>query len=1014
MQVVFLGGASGVGASCVALELGGKWIVVDAGVRVDKRGDPLPDLALLDGKAVQAIFVTHAHADHIGALPLVHQAFPTAPIFASRATSLLMEVMLADALKIMSRRAAAELETPLYPESLVAGMLNQVRPLPVGQRLSLPPLPDVTVETTRAGHVAGAISLGFSAPDGTVVISGDVSMTPQRTVLGAALPKMAHPDLLVLESTYGARLHPNRQAEEQRLAEGVAAGIARGGHVLVPCFALGRAQEILLILQSAQQKGDIPPFPIWVDGLGRRVCATYRLIPEALTPSLQRQIRKGFDPFAGQTVKMVQDERERERILAGPPACIVASSGMLTGGPSAWFALRLASRPEASIMITGYQDEESPGKRLLDLAEQKTGLLDLGGQQVQVACQVSKYSLSAHADGGELAALASALRPATVMLVHGDQEAREALQERLVGMEVALPSDGSGRVFETKRARPAEPPQAEEIVSLEALPEGIGGGAPLEPAQVERLWEVVMRTPALDTVTARQLALIWYGTANEETEQAVQIALSQAGAFFVPLASVPGAYQARERDIVKPARPVNAVTTLAGQIILVRDPLTGLQVARCIGVERAARVSVQWPEGQRARTHFPLLAVQEVVGPFSTPAELDWDEIARQLAELVKRSRQLRQRIALADLARQMEPERTYSLEEVCPLAGMNPEVLVERLAVALVLARHPRLFMQQAPVWERGKAARYSVNPSWREAASDPAEVERPDQTWILSIVERHLGTPPGLYRRSVDPLTGQVTLAFHFPDVARVKYAEAIAAAAAEAEVEITVAPQAHQGALVEAAQKLLPAGLALKKAPAIHLSQKEIHLRTIGQADDEALKEAQERFAAETGWKLVFERETQFVLTATSAPASRGRMEQNAAQALIRQTLGPESGLYKVGIEVSMGALVLRFHFPAVARVQYAEQIAALEQQTGWKIEIYSGTHQGALDVALRSLLPPEAQMRGAPSLHYDEQQVVANYEGTLDEAAIAKVQEAFLAKTGWKLLLKSKQQVGSPSS
>src|SRR5438045_9164151 len=112
MQVVFLGGASGVGASCLAIQLAGQWFVVDAGVRVDRKADPLPDLALLEGKDVRAIFVTHAHADHIGSLPLVHQAFPSAPIFASRGTALLLRVMLADPLKVMNKRAVAELELP--------------------------------------------------------------------------------------------------------------------------------------------------------------------------------------------------------------------------------------------------------------------------------------------------------------------------------------------------------------------------------------------------------------------------------------------------------------------------------------------------------------------------------------------------------------------------------------------------------------------------------------------------------------------------------------------------------------------------------------------------------------------------------------------------------------------------------------------------------------------------------------------------------------------------------------
>ncbi|HZT99567.1 MAG TPA: MBL fold metallo-hydrolase, partial [Ktedonobacteraceae bacterium] len=130
MQVLFLGGANEVGASCLAIELAGSWIVVDAGIRLGA-SDPLPDLAQLEDKQVRAIFVTHAHADHIGALPLLHQAFPHAPMYASRATGLLMEVMLADAVKIMERRAADEMELPLYPPALVSSMLQMVRPLPI-------------------------------------------------------------------------------------------------------------------------------------------------------------------------------------------------------------------------------------------------------------------------------------------------------------------------------------------------------------------------------------------------------------------------------------------------------------------------------------------------------------------------------------------------------------------------------------------------------------------------------------------------------------------------------------------------------------------------------------------------------------------------------------------------------------------------------------------------------------------------------------------------------------------
>ncbi|MEN9936584.1 MAG: hypothetical protein RLZZ387_3163 [Chloroflexota bacterium] len=858
MRLQFLGGASGVGATCQLIEVGGRHILVDAGVRMGGV-DRLPDLAGLDGVDLAAILVTHAHADHIGALPLVASRYPATPIYASPATIALVEVMLGDAVRVMARRASEELELPLYDDVLVAATLRQLRPLQAGAQ-ALPELPGVAVHAHRAGHIAGAVSIGLEAGDGRLVISGDVSATPQRTILGAALPAPKHPDLLVLESTYGARLHPNRAQEERKLAEAVAQVVVRGGHCLIPAFALGRAQEVILILRAAQRDGLIPEFPIAVDGLVRSVCAAYAAIPAALTPALRRHIEGGRKPFFSRTVQAVTTTQERERVVAGAPGAIIASSGMLTGGPSVWYAERLAANPQSAIFFSGYLDEEAPGRALLDLADAppETRRITLGAKTFPVACQVGRYGLSAHADGDELAGIVRALQPRAVALVHGDPEARAALRERLRGLsEVLLPQDG-----QTLAIAPSERGGRRVSVPAPAVspaPVGIGGGAALDAVGLERLWAALRDGSGVQALGVRELARAWHGDGFGEAEEERVSALLEAGTpFFKPLPGAPGLYR-----ILAPA------------------------------------------EARRA----------QAAG------------------------------------------------------AGAQP--------------RGPRI-----------------------------------DQVGIQAIIDRHLGGAPDLYQRSIDPATGAVTLRYFFPDLARERDAAAIARLAEEAGVPVAVSPQPHQGELTAEALACLPAGVTPERTPAIRLESKVVEVRAAGQAERGEVEAAQARFAARTGWRLVI---TGLALPAGKVAEERGRApgdepglfappagtqrsEPNWAIQTARSWFG-EAGCYKAGVDSQAGVLTLRFHFPDAAREREVAHLAELAAYTGWCVRVAPEAHQEALIQAALRGIPAGLTPLGRPALQSAAREVVLRVQGQAAPEEVAVAQDAFLALTGWRLVLRA---------
>ncbi len=362
IEISFLGGASSIGASCTLVRVAGAAFVVDCGVRYSG-SSPLPDLSLLADARVDAILVTHAHMDHSGGLPVLAEACPGAPVFATPPTIDLVGILLRDSLRLMNA-PDRESEVPLYTEHQVDSLLQSMAPVKYHQPIQVG---EIEIRWLPASHILGAAMILMKTPAGTILFTGDYSVSAQRTVPALGRPEF-QADLVISESTYGERLHEDRNAAEERLLGQVGEVVDRGGRVLIPAFAVGRAQEVLLILKRALRNGTLPNTPVFVDGMVRAVCDVYRSHEPFVSRSLAHEIRRTPHAFYTDSIQPVTRREDRARVLDTSPCIIVASSGMLSGGPSAGYCLELAKNANDAILLTGYQDEESPGRALLDLA----------------------------------------------------------------------------------------------------------------------------------------------------------------------------------------------------------------------------------------------------------------------------------------------------------------------------------------------------------------------------------------------------------------------------------------------------------------------------------------------------------------------------------------------------------------------------------------------------------------------------------------------------------------------
>ena len=435
LTVTVLGGEQEIGGSCVLVTAAGARLLVDAGTRphgMDAATLAPPTLAAALAEPLHGIVVTHAHNDHAGWVPAVLAAQPDVPVFATEATAALLSTMWVDTAKVLARRASEAGDPTAAPYGLgqVQHAVSRLRTVRFGQRRQIGPL---WIELFPAGHIVGAAGVVVGAGERRVVVSGDVSGPGQRTVGGVAVPDSAGgADLLLLESTYAsAGRQPPREHAVAQFIRDVSSILDHGGRVLVPAFALGRAQEVALLCAE-----HLPDVPVLIDGLARDVAEIYETQPGPDGQPLR---------IFGGRVRPVPPggtRRELARLCSG---IVIATSGMLNAGPAVTWARVLLPDPAAGVMVVGYQDEESPGGRLLALAEAGGGQFSLPGRSgeeaVPVAARVARYGLGAHASADELVTIAATAAAREVLLVHGEPRGQQQMRERLKlrGQQTAAP-----------------------------------------------------------------------------------------------------------------------------------------------------------------------------------------------------------------------------------------------------------------------------------------------------------------------------------------------------------------------------------------------------------------------------------------------------------------------------------------------------------------------------------------------------------------------------------------------
>jgi len=460
MKLQFWGAAKTVTGSMHLVEANGHRILLDCGMFQGRRQEARERNAQLpfDVTGIDAVALSHAHIDHSGNLPTLAKNGFDKPIYSTSATRDLCSAMLRDSAYIQESDAefvnkrnvekGLPLVKPLYTLADATNALQLFHTVEYDRPIEI--LPGVRLTYRDAGHILGSASVTLDLAENGVAqclaFTGDVGRRGAAILRDPAV--MDRADVLITESTYGDRHHGPMDQTRQRLAQVVGETIGRGGMLIIPAFAVGRAQDLVYHLHELFEAQAIPAVPVYVDSpLAINATEVFRLHPECYDEETQQHILHDHhaDPFGFSRLVYVRDAADSKKLnYRKEPAIIISASGMCEAGRVLHHLRHHIADPRATVLFVGYQAENTLGRRLVD-GEPRVRIF---GEEFDVKARIEKIDgYSAHADEEELLAFIGAipLKPRQVFIVHGEPDAAATLATALRGLgiqKVTIPERG--------------------------------------------------------------------------------------------------------------------------------------------------------------------------------------------------------------------------------------------------------------------------------------------------------------------------------------------------------------------------------------------------------------------------------------------------------------------------------------------------------------------------------------------------------------------------------------------